>query len=143
VVRKNLFPVIGVFIIALFAITNSAQAGLWGEYNSDRFNPKIEDFEDDFDDLKIVLSRYLKDGDESERFQRKNERDRSHFEWKLRQSIDKYADKEEKYFRRITSSYENGNISSGATHAPEPATFLLLGAGLAGIAGFGRKKLKK
>jgi hypothetical protein len=39
------------------------------------------------------------------------------------------------------------SFSSGTTanpvHAPEPATMLLLGTGLIGIVGFGRKKLKK
>jgi len=37
----------------------------------------------------------------------------------------------------------NGSFSYGAAPAPEPATILLLGSGLIGLVGFGRKKFKK
>jgi hypothetical protein len=40
-------------------------------------------------------------------------------------------------------AFEVDNIAVGTSPVPEPATMLLLGTGLVGLAGFGRKKFKK
>jgi hypothetical protein len=41
------------------------------------------------------------------------------------------------------TQYYCSNITLNASSVPEPATILLLGSGLVGLAGFGRKKIKK
>jgi hypothetical protein len=45
----------------------------------------------------------------------------------------------------VDSQSTSFNFSNGTTASPvpEPATLVLLGSGLIGLAGFGRKKLKK
>ena len=39
--------------------------------------------------------------------------------------------------------FANGSGGNGLFTVPEPATLLLLGVGMVGLAGFGRKKFKK
>jgi hypothetical protein len=43
----------------------------------------------------------------------------------------------------ITPSADGGSIDNGGSPVPEPATLILLGAGLVGLAGIGRKKIFK
>ena len=43
----------------------------------------------------------------------------------------------------VISTVFADNGANGSLSVPEPATLLLLGVGLVGIAGFGRKKFKK
>jgi len=42
-----------------------------------------------------------------------------------------------------TARYGLGNFVEGTTSVPEPSTLLLLGSGLVGLVGYGRRRLKK
>ena len=43
----------------------------------------------------------------------------------------------------IATSFADGLGINGPLSVPEPATLLLLGIGMVGLAGFGRKRFKK
>ena len=131
--RRRLLPIIGLCIVSLFIFGNSAHALL--------YDFKLSEYVYETERWNKFISKQLK------KASIKAERDITKDYTALNTDFKEFKGNWKIFIKELKkqrSPVTLGTASSGptATHAPEPATILLIGAGLAGLAGFGRKKFK-